>query len=156
MPLLKTHLYLSPKTQSVAMWRWNHQHGEIPPMQRSITQLQPTRMSMKLNLQWVLSKEYSAIMGISPRIHTTSQRTVTSLAIMTCCQSETVHPPPSERTAAAAAAVNDTKGLLGSRWNSFQNCSSVLLQLKFATLLIYLVGNCWTWTRKLKAKADWP
>lgn len=63
------------------------------------------------NLQWVLSKGYSAIMGIWPRIRTTFQRTVTSLAIMTCCQSETVHPPPRERTeAAAAAAMNDTKG----------------------------------------------
>lgn len=116
---------------------------------------------MKLNLQWVLSKEYSAIMGISPRIHTTSQRTVTSLAIMTCCQSETVPPPPSERTvaAAAASAANDTKGRLGSRWNSFQNCTSVLLHPQVCYLrwmLIYLVGNCWTWTRKLKAEADWP
>lgn len=43
----------------------------------------------------------------------TSQRTVTSLAIMTCCQSETVHRPPSKRmVAAAAAAVNDSK----DRW----------------------------------------
>lgn len=69
---------------------------------------------MSQNLQWVLSKEYSAIMGLWPRIHTTCQRTVTSLAIMTCCQSETVHPPPHERmeaaAAAAAAAANDTKG----------------------------------------------
>lgn len=60
----------------------------------------------------------------------TSQRTVTSLVIMTCCQSGTVHPPPSKSmvavaaaaaaaaaTVVAAAAVNDTKGLQGDRWN---------------------------------------
>lgn len=113
------------------------------------------------NLQWVLSKEYSAIMGISPRIHMTSQRTVTSLAIMTCCQSETVHPPPSKRMAAAAAAtatVNDTKGPLGSRWNPFQTYSSVLLHPRVCHpvwMLICSVGNCWTWTRKLKTEGDW-
>lgn len=144
MPLLKTHPYSSPKARSVAMWRWSHQHGEIPRMQRSITQPQPTRMSMKLNLRWVLSKEYSAITGISPRTHMTFQRTVTSLAIMTCCQSETVHPPRRERTeAAAAAAVTDTKGPLGSPWSPFQNCGSVLLHPQVCHLrwmLIYLVA----------------
>lgn len=88
------------------------------------------------NLQWVLSKEYSTVMGIAPRIHMTSQRTVTSLAIMTCCQSETVHPPPSKRTvaAAAAAAVNDTK----DHWVATGPLSRTAVRffsiLKFATL----------------------
>lgn len=125
------------------------------------------------NLQWVLSKEYSAIMGISPRIHMTSQRTVTSLVIMTCCQSETVHLLPSKRTVAvaAAAAVNDTKGLLGSHWKPFQNCCLVLLHPQFCHFHVNVnqLGrqlldmnqkaeswgcNCWIWTGKLKAEAD--
>jgi len=48
---------------------------------------------------------------------------------------------------------------LGSHWTPFQNCSSVLLHPQVCHpmwMLIYFIGNCWTWTRKLKAEANWP
>ena len=67
----------------------------------------------------------------------TSQRTVTSLAIMTCCQSETVHPPPSKRmaaAAAAAAAVNDTKDHWVATGPLSRTAVRLFSILKFATL----------------------
>ena len=65
----------------------------------------------------------------------TSQRTVTSLATMTCCQSETVHHPPSKRmVAAAAAAVNDTKDPWVATGPFPRTAVRFFSILKFATL----------------------
>ena len=48
---------------------------------------------------------------------------------------------------------------LGSHWTPFQNCSLVLLHPQVCHpmwMLIYFTGNCWRWTQKLKAEANWP
>lgn len=111
------------------------------------------------NLQWVLSKEYSTVMGIAPRIHMTSKEQSHPLGWhdLLPVRDSSSSPKQEDGGSSSSSSMNDTK----DHWvatGPFQNCSSFLLHPQVCHpmwMLIYFAGNCWRWTQKLKAEANW-